>query len=50
MATKKLQILDSLIKDAVLYTPQELTEEQRTLAKDNIGAASVQFITWEEDD
>ena len=50
MATKKIQILDSLVKNAVLYTPQELTEEEKELAKENIGATSVQFITWEEND
>jgi hypothetical protein len=50
MATKKIQIIDSLNKNAVLYTPQDLTEEEKALAKENIGAASVLFVTWEDDD
>ena len=31
-------------KDAVLYTVQELTEEQQAQARDNIGAASVETV------
>lgn len=29
---------------------QNLTEEEKIQARDNINASSVQFITWEEDD
>ncbi len=29
---------------------QTLTEPQKALAKENIGASSIQFITWEEND
>ena len=32
-------------KDAVLYTAQELTEEQKTVARSNIGAASVEAVS-----
>ena len=41
MPTKKIQILDSLNKNAVLYTPQELTEEEKKQARDNIDSASL---------
>ena len=41
MPTKKIQILDSLNKNAVLYTPQELTAEEKKQARDNIGSASL---------
>ena len=37
MATKIIQVLDSLNKNAVLYTPQELTEEEKSQARENIG-------------
>lgn len=30
--------------DAVLYAPQELTEEQKTQARTNIGAASAEVV------
>lgn len=32
------------VKDAVLYTAQELTEEQQTQARENIGAASAEAV------
>lgn len=38
MATKKLQILGNLNENAVQYVPQELTEEQKAQARENIGA------------
>ena len=41
MATKKLQILDSLNKDAVLYMPQELTDEQKAQVRENIDVPSL---------
>lgn len=41
MATKKLQILDSLNKNAVLYTPQELTEEEKAQVRDNLSVPSL---------
>lgn len=41
MATKKIQILDSLNKNAVLYTPQELTDEEKAQARENIGAVAI---------
>lgn len=41
MATKKIQILDSLNKNAVLYAPQELTKEEKLQARENINAASL---------
>ena len=36
MATKKIQILDSLNKNAVLYTSQELTEDQKEQVRENL--------------
>ena len=41
MATKKIQILDSLNKNAVLYTPQELTEEDKAQARSNLSVPSL---------
>ena len=41
MATKKIQILDSLNKNAVLFTPQELTEEEKKQVRNNINSASL---------
>lgn len=41
MATKKIQILDSLNKNAVLYTPQELTEEEKMQVRENLNIPSL---------
>lgn len=41
MATKKIQVLDSLNKNAVMYTPQDLTEEQKAQARENINVPSL---------
>ena len=41
MATKKIQILDSLNKNAVLFTPQALTEEEKKQVRDNIDSPSL---------
>lgn len=39
------------VTGAVRYDlTQNLTEGQKSLARKNIGASSVQFITWEEND
>lgn len=29
---------------------ENITEEEKAIARENIGASSIQFITWEEDD
>lgn len=51
MATKKIQIIGSMTSGTVRHDiEQDLTEEEKEMAKKNIGAASVQFITWEEND
>lgn len=50
MATKSLQILGSLNQTAVQFVEQELTEEEKAQARENIEASAVQFITWEEND
>lgn len=44
MATKSLQILGSLNATAVQFTEQDLTEEQKAQARENIGAASLDDI------
>ena len=41
MATKKIQILDSLNKNAVLYTPQELTKEEKAQVRENLDIPSL---------
>ena len=41
MATKSLQILGSLNATAVQFTEQDLTEEQKAQARENIGAPSL---------
>ena len=46
MATKKIQILDSLNKNAVLFTPQELTDEQKLQARENINVPSTDEISY----
>jgi hypothetical protein len=51
MSTKKLQILNSTISGAIRYdVEQNLTEEEKEQVRENVNAASVQFITWEDDD
>lgn len=44
MTTKKIQILDSLNKNVVLYTPQKLTEKEKLQARENINAASLDEV------
>ena len=48
--TESLELYDTdgnavqFYSSAVLYTPQELTEEQKTQARANIGAATVEDV------
>lgn len=44
MATKQLQILGSFNQDAVQFVEQDLTDEQKAQARDNIGAAALDDI------
>lgn len=44
MATKSLQILGSLNQTAVEFIPQELTDEQKAQARENIGAAGLDDV------
>lgn len=48
--------IDRVIEEAILYSLQSLTEEQKAQARLNIGAANIgetariQLITWEAND
>lgn len=50
MATKRLQILGSLNTTAVQFTEQELTDEEKEQARENIEASAVKIITWTEEE
>ena len=48
---KNVHQLDFVSEGVVRYDlNQEITEEQKSQARQNIGASSIQFITWEEED
>lgn len=45
MATKQLQILGNFNQDAVQFVEQDLTDEQKAQARENIGAAALDDIS-----
>lgn len=48
---KNVHQLDFVSEGVVRYDlNQKITEEQKSQARQNIGASSIQFITWEEED